>query len=248
MTASAPTVLATSGGHRAGTRARVQFDALVYHAVELAGVTGRRPRVMYIGTAIGDAEHFTTRMTEAARIAGFDLTPLHLFPMPNVENIEAAVLAQDVVWVMGGSVANLLAVWRVHGLDAIMRRAWRSGVVLSGVSAGSLCWFQGGATDSYGPELRPVTNGLGLLPYGNGVHYDVDPGRRPLIHRLVADGTFTEAHCTDDGVGLVYRGTELVEAVAEVPGKGAYRVVRRAEDGTAVEERIEPRRLPAAPD
>ncbi|MET8827235.1 peptidase E [Streptomyces sp. NPDC004610] len=247
MTASEPTVLATSGGHRAGTRTRVQFDALVHHAVELADVTGRRPKVMYVGTAIGDAEHFTTRMTEAARIAGFELTPLHLFPMPNVDNIEAAVLEQDVVWVMGGSVANLLAVWRVHGLDAIMRRAWRSGVVLSGVSAGSLCWFQGGATDSYGPELRPVTNGLGLLPYGNGVHYDVDPGRRPLIHRLVADGTFAEAHCTDDGVGLVYRGTELVEAVAEVPGKGAYRV-RRAADGTAVEERIEPRRLPAAPD
>ncbi|MGW4977919.1 Type 1 glutamine amidotransferase-like domain-containing protein [Streptomyces mirabilis] len=243
MTATEPTVLATSGGHRVGGRTWLTFDALVHHAVELSGVHGRRPRVMYVGTAIGDAEHFAARMTEAARVAGFDLTPLRLFPMPNFDDIEAAVLEQDVVWVMGGSVANLLAVWRVHGLDAILRRAWQAGVVLSGVSAGSICWFQGGTTDSFGPELRPLTNGLGLLPYGNGVHYDTDPGRRPLVHRLVAEGTLPLSHCTDDGVGLVYRGTELVETVSETAGKGAY-VVRREGD-RAVEERVEPRLLPA---
>jgi peptidase E len=163
--------------------------------------------------------------------------------MPNVEDVEGTVLDHDVVWVMGGSVANLLAVWRVHGLDRIMRRAWRAGVVLAGVSAGSICWFEGGATDSFGPGLRPVTDGLGLLPYGNGVHYDSDAGRRPLIHRLVAEGVFRTAHCTDDGVGLVYRGTELVEAVTELPGKAAY-VVGRG-DGGVVEERIEPRSLPS---
>ncbi|MCM2580416.1 peptidase E [Streptomyces meridianus] len=220
----------------------VTFDALVHHAVELSGVAGRRPRVMYVGTAIGDAEHFTARMTEAARVAGFDLTPLHLFPMPNLDDVEGAVLDQDVVWVMGGSVANLLAVWRVHGLDALLRRAWEAGVVLSGVSAGSICWFQGGTTDSFGPELRPFTDALGFLPYGNGVHYDVDKGRRPLVQRLVADGTLPATHCTDDGVGLVYRGTELVEAVTEKAGKGAYAVTR--EGDSAAEERIEPRRLP----
>ncbi|MGW0349292.1 Type 1 glutamine amidotransferase-like domain-containing protein [Streptomyces anthocyanicus] len=242
MTAPQPTILATSGGHRAGGRTMAAFDALVHHAVDLSGAHGRRPRVLYVGTAIGDAEHFTARMTEAARVAGFDLTPLHLFPMPNVEDVEETVLAQDVVWVMGGSVANLLAVWRVHGLDRVMRKAWEAGVVLSGVSAGSLCWFRGGATDSFCPELRPITDALDFLPYGNGVHYDVDPGRRPLIHRLVADGTLPTAHCTDDGVGLVYRGTELAEAVTEVPGKGAYVVVRDGD--TAVEERIEPRELP----
>ncbi|MGW0882407.1 Type 1 glutamine amidotransferase-like domain-containing protein [Streptomyces sp. NPDC002671] len=243
MTAAEPTILATSGGHRVSARTRVLFDGLVHHAVDLSGVHGRRPRILYVGTAVGDAEHVTARMHEAARVAGFDLTPLHLFPMPNVEDIEGTVLGHDVVWVMGGSVANLLAVWRVHGLDAVLRRAWQAGVVLAGVSAGSICWYQGGATDSFGPELRPVTDALGLLPYGNGVHYDSDAGRRPLIHGLVADGTFPTAHCTDDGVGLVYRGTELVEAVAEVPGAGAYVVTREGE--RAVEERIEPRRLPA---
>ncbi|WP_330455812.1 peptidase E [Streptomyces sp. NBC_00820] len=242
MTALEPTILATSGGHRTGGRTRVLFDALVHHAVELSGVHGRRPRILYVGTAVGDSEHMAARMSEAARVAGFDLTPLLLFPMPNVDDIEGTVRAHDVVWVMGGSVANLLAVWRVHGLDGVMRRAWQAGVVLAGVSAGSLCWFEGGATDSFGPELRAVTNGLGLLPYANGVHYDSDPGRRPLIHRLVADGTLPTAHCTDDGVGLVYRGTELIEAVTELPKKDAYLVTREGEQ--AVERRIEPRLLP----
>ncbi|WP_299541545.1 peptidase E [uncultured Streptomyces sp.] len=246
MPASQPTVLATSGGHRAGARARVLFDSLVHHAVDLSGAHGRRPRILYLGTAVGDAEHVTARMHEAARVAGFDLTPLHLFPMPSVEDVEGTVLDHDVVWVMGGSVANLLAVWRVHGLDAVLRRAWRRGVVLSGVSAGSICWFEGGATDSYGPELRPVVDALGFLPYGNGVHYDSDPGRRPIIHRLVADGTLPTAHCTDDGVGLVYHGTRLVEAVTESAGKGAYVVSR--EGGRAHEERLEPRLLPRSGD
>ena len=227
-----------------GARTMLAFDGLVHHAVTLSGVQGRRPRVMYVGTAIGDSEAFTARMHEAARVAGFDLTPLNLFPMPNLDDVAGAVLNQDVVWVTGGSVANLLAVWRVHGLGEVLRTAWQSGVVLAGVSAGSICWYLGGTTDSFGPELRPVTDALGFLPYGNGVHYDSEARRRPLVHALVADGTLPETHCTDDGVGLVYHGTELVEAVAETPGKGAYRVTR---DGDrAVEVRIEPRLLPSA--
>jgi peptidase E len=153
-------------------------------------------------------------------------------------------MGQDVVWVNGGSVANLLAVWQLHGLGDFFRRVWQAGVVLAGVSAGSICWYVGGTTDSFGPELRAVTNGLALLPYGNGVHYDSEERRRPLVHRLVADGTLPLTHCSDDGVGLVYRGTELVEAVTEVRGKGAY-VVRREGD-RAVEDRLEPRLLPGA--
>ena len=120
--------------------------------------------------------------------------------------------------------------------------AWRAGVGLAGVAAGSLCWHTGGTTDSFGPDLRPVTNGLALLPYSNGVHYDSEPQRRPLYHRLVAEGSLPPGHATDDGVGLVYRGTELVEAGADRPGKAAYRV-ERGDDGTALETRIEPRRL-----
>lgn len=242
MPSDQPTILATSGGYRYGSRTALEFDGLVHHAVELSGAHGRRPRVTLFGTASGDPEAFSFRALDAARVAGFDLSIANLFPMPNLDDLAGHLLEQDVVWVNGGSVANLLAVWDVHELRPAFRAAWEAGVVLSGVSAGSICWFLGGTTDSFGPELRAVTNGLGLLPYGNGVHYDSEARRRPLVHALVGDGTLPETHCTDDGVGLVYRGTELVEAVTETDGKGAY-VVTRDGDGVR-EERLEPRRLP----
>jgi peptidase E len=162
--------------------------------------------------------------------------------MPTVPDVRAHLLAQDVVWVGGGSVANLLAVWRVHGLDEVFREVWQAGVVLGGVSAGSLCWHLGGTTDSFGPDLRPVTNGLGLIPGSNGVHHDSEEQRRPLYHRLVADGTLPAGYATDDGAGLVYRGTALAETIADRPDAAAYRV-ERGPDGTVVESRLEPRRL-----
>lgn len=243
MAAPTPTILATSGGYRAHERLYLQFSPLFHYAVELSGVHGRTPRVTYIGTAGGDQRSFHAHVHDAARLSGFEMTCLDLFPMPNIEDMPAHLLEQDVIWVQGGSVANLLAVWQVHDLGPALRAAWESGVVLSGVSAGSICWYQGGCTDSFGPLLQAVTNGLAFLPYGNGVHYDSEARRRPTIHRLVADGTLGQTHCTDDGVGLVYHGTELVEAVSDVDGKGAY-IVDRAPDGVVTEERIEPRRLP----
>ena len=109
-------------------------------------------------------------------------------------------------------------------------------------TAGSICWHVGGTTDSFGPELRPITDGLGLLPYANGVHYDSEERRRPLFQSLIADGTLPAGYATDDGVGLLYRGTEFVEALSEQDGKAAY-FVERGADGNAVETRIEPRRL-----
>lgn len=125
----------------------------------------------------------------------------------------------------------------------MFERVWRAGVVLSGVSAGSLCWHVGGTTDSFGPQLRAVTDALGLLPYGNSPHYDSESQRRPLTHRLVAEDVLPECYCTDDGVGLHYRGTELVEAVTDRRGQAAYRATRQA-DGSVHEDRLEPRLLP----
>ncbi len=122
--------------------------------------------------------------------------------------------------------AGLLALWRLHGIDEAMAAAWQAGVVLTGVSAGSLCWHVGGTTDSFGPTLRPVTNGLGLVPFSNGVHYDSEPQRRPLFQQLVADGVLGAGYATDDGAGILYRGTEFVEAVTEQDGKHA--LLRRA--------------------
>jgi peptidase E len=242
MTADAPTILATSGGMVPSTRIRWELGPLTEYAIELAGVTGRAPRVCFVATASGDNPFTLNCFAEAAQLRGLDGSHLALFPMPNVADIRAYLLEQDVIWVSGGSVAGLLAMWELHGVGAAMRAAWSAGVVLTGVSAGSICWHDGGTTDSFGPELRPVTNGLGLLPGANGVHYDSEEQRRPLFHQLIADGTLPPGYATDDGVGLLYRGTELVEAVAELDGKGAY-FVEPGPDGLAVETRIDPRRL-----
>ena len=134
--------------------------------------------------------------------------------MPN-QDVEEAVGRADVVWVGGGSVANLLAVWRLHGVDDAMRAAWERGAVLAGVSAGSICWHVGGPTDSYGPTLQLEKPALGLIPYGNGVHYDSEEQRRPLLHSLVADGSLPTSYATDDRVGILYEGTEPVAVVTD---------------------------------
>jgi peptidase E len=242
MSADAPTILATSGGWVPGSRTWFEVGPLTEYAVELARVSGRAPRVCFVATATGDSAFAISNFYDAARYAGWEGSHLALFPMPNLPDMRGHLLAQDVVWVWGGSVAGLLAMWRLHGLDAVMRQVWEAGVVLTGVSAGSICWHVGGPTDSFGPELRPVTNGLALLPYSNGVHYDSEEQRRPLYHQLVADETLPGGYATDDGVGLHYRGTELVEAVADRPDARAYRV-ERGRAGTAIEDVIEPRRL-----
>lgn len=226
------TILATSGGLRPSGRTYFEFSELTQFAVDLAGVTGRAPRVCTIATAVGDNPFTMHNLAEAAKVAGYEHTHLQLFTMPNVADPAEHLLQQDVIWVMGGSVANLLAVWRAHGLDDAMRAAWEAGVVLTGVSAGSICWHTGGTTDSFGVDLRPVTNSLGLLPYGNGVHYDAEERRRPLMQQLVADGTLPESYCTDNGAGVLYRGTEFVEAVSEVDGAGAYRLARTGDAAT----------------
>jgi peptidase E len=242
MAAEAPTILATSIGFHSGDRGDLDWrPGPVYRfAAELAGAA-RAPRLCFVSTAIGDQRDYLA--ATYAAFAGSDLRVSHLalFPMPNVEDVRAHLLGQDVIWVTGGSVVNLMAVWRAHGLDRILWECWQAGVVLGGTSAGSLCWHVGGTTDSFGPELRRFTDGLGWLPYSNGVHYDAELQRRPLLHQLIRDEVLPGGYATDNGVGLVYRGTELVEAVSEVDGAAAYEVTLT--DGVVSETRIEPRRL-----
>jgi peptidase E len=129
-------------------------------------------------------------------------------------------------------------VWRVHGLDRILRKAWQAGIVLAGSSAGGICWFEGGTTDSFGRELRAFTDGLGLLAGSYCPHYDSEPGRRPLYHRLIADGTLAAGIACDDGAAAHFTDDELTELLADRPGAGAYRV----EPGTT-ETRLETRFL-----
>ena len=152
MPADAPTILATSGGIRERRRTRWEFSALTEYAIELSGVSGRAPRMCLVATALGDNPTVLHHLYEAAQARGLSASHLTLFPMPNVEDITAHLLDQDVVWAFGGSVAGLLAMWRLHGVDAAMRAASQAGVVLTEVSAGSICWHVGGTTDSFGPS------------------------------------------------------------------------------------------------
>jgi peptidase E len=241
MPADQPTILATSGGWRRGYRTELEFAPLMLLAIELAGVTGRAPRLCHVGTASGDQRWFNAMVSEAGQVAGIEVSHLNLFNMPPTGDLDDYVGSHDVVWVNGGSVANLLAVWEVHGIGEVMRGAWLAGIVLGGVSAGSICWHVGGPTDSYGPELRLQDNALAFLPYGNGVHYDSEPRRRKAVHESVSAGALPTTFCTDDGAGLLYRGTSLVEAVAERDSARCYQVSRDG-DG-CVEEVLDTRRL-----
>jgi peptidase E len=198
-----------------------------------------RPRVCFVPTASGDSEAYVAgfyaafaRRSEASHLSLFGRT---------IVDLEAFVLEQDVVYVGGGNTANMLAVWRVHGLDRILASAWEAGVVLAGTSAGSNCWFEGSTTDSFGP-LAALPDGLGFLPGSHSPHYDSEPGRRPTYQRLVAEGALPDGHAADDGAGLVFDGTELAEVVASRVGARAYRVVRGL-DGQAVETELPVRYL-----
>lgn len=162
-----------------------------------------------------------------------------LLPQPNVTDLRETLLSQDIIYVGSGSVAGLLALWRVHGLDDILREAWELGVVLTGASAGSLCWHVGGPTDSFGPQLRVITNGLGFLPFGNGVHYDADEARRTMLHAAVAAGELPTSYATDNGAALLYEDTELVDVIADRDGPSAYRI--ELSGGEAVETRLSAR-------
>lgn len=242
MTAEQPTILATSGGALPGRRTRFEVGPLTDYAVDLSGAVGRAPKVCFLATALGDDASIIAAFYEAALLRGFAPSHVTAFPMPNIADVTAHLLDQDVVWVWGGSVAGLLAMWRLHGFDEALRTAWQAGVVLTGVSAGSICWHVGGTTDSFGPDLRPITNGLGLVPFSNGVHYDSEEQRRPLFQSLIADGTLPAGYATDDGTGVLYRGTEFAGAFAERDDAGAY-YVERGVDGRAVETPLDVKRL-----
>ncbi|MCK4176554.1 Type 1 glutamine amidotransferase-like domain-containing protein [Aciditerrimonas ferrireducens] len=244
MAAAEPTIVATSGGLLPDPRTFVRPGPLLEHALALAEPRGR-PRICFLLTALGDSDLWAARLYAMYQERDVQVSCLALFPMPSVADPEAHLRSQDLIWVGGGSTANLLALWRLHGLDRILRACWEDGVVLGGVSAGSLCWHQGGTTDSFGPELAPITDCLGFLPYSNCPHYDAEAQRRPLFQRLVGEGLLPEGYATDNGAGLVYRGTTLAEVVAEVEGRAAYHV-KRQPGGGVQETRLTARLLPGA--
>lgn len=230
MTALQPTIVATSIGFQPDGADQLNFrPGPAYSLAAQIARAGAHPRLCIIATAVGDNPTWLAAMHHAFSKLDMLVTHLDLYPMPNFDDVADHLLKQDIIWVSGGSTANLLALWRLHELDTALHAAWQAGVVLMGVSAGSLCWHIGGTTDLFGLPLQPVTNALGWLPYSNSPHHDAEPERRPLIHKLVADGTLPDAYATDNGAGLIYHGTELYEAITETPGALAYEIKRQGD-------------------
>lgn len=206
-------------------------------------------RVCFVPTASGDAAGYVARFYRAFAAKPCVPTDLTLFGNaslprrpPATADLAVFVADQDVIYVGGGNTAHLLALWRLHGLDTILRDAWRAGAVLCGVSAGMLCWFAAGVTDSFGAGLAPLHDGLGLIAGSACPHYDGEAARRPRYHELVASG-FPAGYAADDSAALVFEGSTLTEVVASRPNAAGYRVELR--DGAVVEDRLAARLLTA---
>jgi dipeptidase E len=198
-----------------------------------------RPRVCFVPTASGDSQAYIAafyaafaRRCEASHLSLFGRT---------IDDLEPFVLDQDVIYVGGGNTANMLAVWRVHGLDRILVHAWDAGVVLAGTSAGANCWFERSSTDSFGP-LAALNDGLGFLAGSFSPHYDGEAARRPLFRQLIGRGALPDGYASDDGGALVFRDRDLVAVVASLPAARGYRVVGGA-DGEAIETELPTRYL-----
>jgi len=200
---------------------------------DLALGLARGRRVLYVPTASMEDPLGIVRIYEALRGTA-EVSHLRFNPWPP-EDLRDVVLAHDLIYVGGGNTANMLAVWRVHGFEAVLREAWETGIVLSGSSAGMICWFEAGVTDSFRAQLDGMTDGLGFLPGSACPHYDGEELRRPRYRELV-DGGFPSGYAADDGVALHFAGTELREVVTVRDGAIAYRVEPGSE--TPLEARL----------
>ena len=213
---------------------------LASHAARLSGCSA--PKICILNTASGDGPAAYMRTYQFLGAIACRVAHLQLFPMPSTADPEDLLLSQDVIFVGGGSVANMLAVWRVHGLDLVMASAWRAGIVLAGVSAGAICWFSSGTTDSFGTELRAYTDGLRLLTPSYCPHYDSEPGRRPLYRSLIASGALPPGIACDDGAAAHFVDDELAEIVTDRPAARGY-LVARSEGDVATETPVDGRYL-----
>jgi peptidase E len=200
-------------------------DALLDHALALA----RGSRILLVTSASSEDASSIVLWYERLRSRA-DVAHLSFFPWPP-ENLRELALAQDVILVSGGNTANALAIWHVHGFDQILREAWQEGVLLTGCSAGMICWFEHGVTDSFGPQLAGM-DCLGFLPGSACPHYDGEEQRRPVYTRLVREG-FAPGVAADDAVGVHFVGTDLREVVTSREGATAYRVSADGEEPLA---------------
>jgi peptidase E len=212
-------IVAMGGGGFSSDADNTMLDDFVLSLVH----GGSKPRVCFLPTASGDADAYITRFLNAFPTERADASVLSLFRREHAD-LRSFVLSQDVVYVGGGSTLNLLAVWRAHGLDAVLREAYESGVVLCGLSAGMNCWFEASVTDSWSvDDLRGLDDGLGLLPGSACPHYDGEAERRPTYERLVAGG-FPAGFAVEDSCALYFQDEHLSQVIASQPAARAFRV------------------------
>lgn len=199
-------------------------DHVLAFAIAHARAAGRDlPRICLIPTATADDPIVIADFERLFAPPRAEPRVLRLFSRAD-EDLGAVITEQDAVYVLGGNTANMLALWRLHGLDRVLREAWDAGIVMAGMSAGAICWFEACTTDSFGPTLRPLDGGLGILDGSLSPHYHGEAQRRPLYLRLVADGTLPAGYALDDGAALVFAERVLVEVVTSSPDAGAWRV------------------------
>ncbi|MGP8162584.1 MAG: Type 1 glutamine amidotransferase-like domain-containing protein [Acidimicrobiales bacterium] len=220
-----------------GSLSREGIPSVVTAMLDQTGV--ERPRLCFVPTADETDLTFIARVQRLLAGSAVAVSDLRLFPMPNVEDPAELLLSSDAIFVGGGSTANMLAIWRVHGIDGLLRRAWENGVVLGGWSAGAICWFEGGLTDSFGPALAALLDGLGILAGSYCPHYDEVP-RRARFHEVIASGALPAGLACENGVTAHFVDSDLAEVLSEAGGARAWRV-RRDAGGGAVEESIETR-------
>ncbi len=199
----------------------------------LSLVDADRPKVCFIPTASGDDAGYTLEFYKAYGSYGCDPFVLNLFPR-DVEDIRSFLLGMDMVYVGGGSTANMLAVWRLHGVDVALAEAWHEGVILSGLSAGANCWFEASTTDSFLiGKADALVDGLGFIPGSYCPHYSSEPERRPSYMSMVGSGVLPDGYACEDGTAVHFVGTELQAAVSVDGDAAAYLISRRGT--TAVE-------------
>lgn len=224
-----------------GAGLSTEGDDLLLEKYILSLSAAASPKICFVGTASGDAQTYIDRFYDACTRLPCTPTHLSLFKPPS-NDLAAYLLEQEIIYVGGGNTKNLLILWRAWGLDAIMRRAYERGIILCGVSAGSICWFAQGTTDSLFGALTPITC-LGFLPGSNSPHYNSEPERRPTYHRLIASGEIGDGYAADDGVGLHFVDGSLHRIISSRPDARAYRV-ERGDDGV-VETELKPTYLHA---
>jgi len=222
-----PQVVAFGGGGFSMESGNALLDDYV-----LAATGVERPKVCFLPTASGDADHYIVRFYRHFPASRCEPSHVSLFRRDcGAPDPATHLLEQDLIYVGGGCVRSMLGAWRAHGLDDVLRRAWARGVVMCGLSAGSLCWFEQGLTAFHGEQGLPVA-GLGLLLGSNAVHYDKEARRRPDFQAAIAAG-MAPGWGADDGAALHFVGPRLARVVSSRPHAGAYRV--EAVGGEAVE-------------